>query len=438
MLKKLTLLAALMCLTLTLTACTNQPNQEYYETAQLYLGCGDYEYAAELFSQLGEFEDSADYTLYCRALKAMEDKDFDLARANLDAINPFKSSGRYLMLLDALAAEEAGEAEKALSLYEKLGTFADAHKEADRLRKAIPEAALNEGRALMAKKEYAAARDIFLSLDGYSISATLADNCTVALNKEAYSAADKLCEAGDHLGAMKAFASLGDTLDAAERAAACLASIHSELDKQYAAVTLATAPSLLEAYANLGDEETALRRIAELTARFGKNLAVLTGLDSMPCVQLGKYPAAESGEEHPVLWQVLKAEGSVITLLCTQVLDASAEAQSIMLQLNDAEKAAVGDVSLPAMSDLALLPDLKCSATPYALAQGAVSAGNAACYWLRDSLENGLHPVIGTSGVLSLPTEAMIPGIRPMLTLSLDQIVFNAGSGTESDPYRAD
>ena len=153
MLKKLSLMAGLICLCLTLTACSTPEMGEYYHSAQLYLGNGAYEYAAELFAQLGEYEDAADYALYARALQAIDEKAYALARANLEAIDPFKSSGRYLMYLDAIAAEEEGDLEKALSLYETLGTFADSHLAAERLKQEIPEAAIKEGRALMNKGE---------------------------------------------------------------------------------------------------------------------------------------------------------------------------------------------------------------------------------------------------------------------------------------------
>lgn len=436
MMKKLTLLAGLLCLALTLTACAATDIGEYYETAQLYLGCGDYDYAAELFTQLGEYEDAADYALYSRALQAIEEEEYDLARANLTAINPFKSSGRYLMYLDALAAEAEGELETALSLYEKLGTFADAHLAAERLETAIPEAAIKEGRALMAKGEYEAARELFLSLDGYGASKTLAENCTTALNKAAYAQAEELYEAGDLPGAMAAFTALGDTLDAAKRAAECLAAIHAELDEQYAAVTLATAPALIEAYAGLSEDATAKERITELTARFGKNLELITMADSR--VQLGAYPCAESGEEQAVLWRVIKVEGATLTLLSESVLDASAAAETIPLMFTEAEQSAVGEVMLPSMAELASLTDRICAATPYAMAQGAANEDGAALYWLRDSLENGLHPVISASGALTLPGEGMTPGIRPMITLSLDNFTFTSGSGTMEDPFRAE
>lgn len=434
--KKLSLLAVLLCMALSLTACVNTEVDEYYQSAQLYLGCGDYEYAAELFSQLGEYEESAEYALYSRALQAVEEEDYALARANLNAVNPFKSSGRYLMYLDALAAEEKNELDKALSLYEKLGTFRDAHLAAQRLREAIPEAAVKEGRALMAKGEYEAARKLFLSLDGYGVSKTLADNCTAALNKAAYTDADKLCDAGDLLGAMEAFTALGDTLDAAKRAEACLAAIHKQLDARYAVVALAEAPALIEDYAKLGADKTAQERIAELKNRYGKNL-VLTGMEQ-PIVELGMYPGAESGEEQPVCWRVVKLEGSTVTLLSENVLDASAEAKPVTLNLKPEEQEAAGDVQLPAMTELAGLAEMACPATPYAVNQGAAAEDGMAAYWLRDSLENGVHPVIGAAGSMAVPAAGETAGIRLMTTLNLEKLTFADGSGTAEDPFRTE
>lgn len=432
MMKKLPLLALLLCMALTVTACARTDIGEYYETAQLYLGCGDYEYAAELFAQLGEYEDAADYALYATALQALREEKYDLARANMLAVNPFKSSGRYLMYLDALDAEAEGEMEAALKLYEKLGTFGGADEQATRLRKEIPEAAIQEGRALMNRGEYEAARELFLSLNGYGASKTLADSCTAALDKAAYKEAENLAQSGDLLAAMEAFTALGDTLGAAKRAQECLNAIHAELDKQYAAVTLATAPALIDAYALLGEDKTAQARMAELTVRFGSNLKLLTAEN--PVVALGSYPQAESGEEQPVLWRVIRKEGSVLTLLSQQVLDASAEAVPVPVIFDETET--VGEVLLPAMADLAARTELACTATAYALAQGAPEREGAAAYWLRDSLESGLHPIISESGAMALPEEGMTPGVRLMLSVDLENVTFTAGSGTAEDPFR--
>lgn len=431
--KKCSLLAVLLCMALALTACAARDIGEYYQSAQLYLGCGDYAYSAELFEQLGEYEDAADYALYARALQAIEEEEYDLARANLTAVNPFKSSGRYLLLLDAADAEMEGNLADALTLYEKLGTFAGANTEVQRLRKAIPEAAVKEGRDLMAKGDYAAARELFLSLDGYGASKTLADNCTTAMNKIAYNAADDLYRAGDLLGAMEAFTALGDSLDAAKRAADIRDAIHAELDARYAVVTLADVPELMAAYVALEGDPLAEERASELAKRFGKNLELITM--EQPVLRLGEYPGAESGEEQPVLWRVIKQEGAVLTLLSEQVLDASAEAVPVAVAFTEAEMAAAGELQLPAMADLAGRTDLTCEATPYAMAQGAE---NPASYWLRDCLENGLHPVIGASGALTLPEEGSTPGVRPMVTLDLEKFTFANGSGTLEDPFCAE
>jgi len=429
-LKKMTLAALLLCAALSLTACAPKDIGEYYQTAQLYLGCGDYEYAAELFEQLGECEDAADYALYCRGLQAMEEGNYDIARANLMAVNPFKSSGRYLMYLDALEAEKKEELEAALTLYEKLGTFEDSHLAVERLQEEIPEAALKKGRALMNKGEYEAARDIFLSLDGYGTSKALANNCTTALNKAAYNAAEELYDAGDLQGAMAAFLAMGDTMDAAKRAEEIRTDILGGLDEQYAAVTLATAPAVIEAYQALPEDEMARGRIAELTARFGSSLMLLSMDDAV--VQLGCYPQAESGEEQPVLWRVIKKEGTCLTLLSEYVLDASAEATGIPVVFSDAERNALSEMLLPSMTDLAGYSNLACDATPYAIAQGAQ---NPASYWLRDSLENGLHPVIGANGTMNLPAEGAVIGVRPMMILDLEKITFTQGDGTPEAPF---
>ncbi len=125
---------------LLLTGCgIASSNQELYERAQLYLGGNDYEAAAALFMQLGEYGDSADYALYAKSLLAWQDGDLTLARHGLEALHPFKSTGRYLAYLDALDAEHAGNMADALARYEALGTFGDSPTRAQVVRERMKE-----------------------------------------------------------------------------------------------------------------------------------------------------------------------------------------------------------------------------------------------------------------------------------------------------------
>lgn len=138
--KKGLMALALALVMLMLTGCgIASSNQELYERAQLYLGGNDYEAAAALFMQLGEFGDSADYALYAKSLLAWQDGDLTLARHGLEALHPFKSTGRYLAYLDALDAEHAGDTADALARYEALGTFGDSPTRAQILREKLKE-----------------------------------------------------------------------------------------------------------------------------------------------------------------------------------------------------------------------------------------------------------------------------------------------------------
>jgi len=432
--KTLTLLAV-ACLALTMTACACNSNQEYYERAQLYLGSGEYESAAIIFSQLGEYADSAEYALYTEALAAMAEEDYALARANLNQLGGFKSTGRYLQYMDALEYEADGQLEAALAVYEGLGSFCGSDEAAARLRSEIPEKAIREARTLMAKGEYAVARALLLSLDGYGQSAALAQNCTTALNKAAYAEADALCEAGDHLAAMQAFLAMGDVLDASARAEQCRAALFLQLNEQKQNVTIGSAAELIASYKAIDDPEAA-EQAAALTERFGVNLRLLEKAADQPYVLLGEYPMGESGLESALLWRVIAAKGAEVTLLCESVIDASPIATMTELTLTEAEASAMTGAALPSASDLASLSDLTCAATPYAVAQGVAQQDGLALYWLRDSLENGIHPVVSSAGSLTLPAGETTPGVRPMVTISLEEYSFTGGDGTRENPFR--
>ena len=172
--KRLLSLLMLLSLCLTLCGCTLS-NRDYYERAQLYLGSGDFATAAQLFSQLGEYEDSADYALYCAALYALQEGELDLARTNLTQVAPFKSSARYLRLVEAMTLERSGDLEGALVIYDALGSFEGSADAAKRLRTAIPRKKLEHASALMNAGRYEQALKELVALDGFGESAALAE-----------------------------------------------------------------------------------------------------------------------------------------------------------------------------------------------------------------------------------------------------------------------
>ena len=165
--KRLLSLLLLLSLCLTLCGCTLS-NRDYYERAQLYLGSGDFATAAELFSQLGEYEDSADYALYCAALYALQEGELDLARTNLTQVAPFKSSGRYLRMVEAMTLERSGDLEGALAAYDALGSFENSADAAERLRAAIPKKKLEHASALMDAGRYEQAKKDSFSLTKFT------------------------------------------------------------------------------------------------------------------------------------------------------------------------------------------------------------------------------------------------------------------------------
>lgn len=128
------LLAALCCVCMTSCAADNLSTYEYAERA---IGEGEYNAAAVLFGQLGEYRDAADYRLYAEALDALANGRFDLARANFELLVPFKSSERYLACIDAVEKDRAGETGEALIIYRSLGTFAKANLRAEELEEEL-------------------------------------------------------------------------------------------------------------------------------------------------------------------------------------------------------------------------------------------------------------------------------------------------------------
>lgn len=145
--KKKLLAVTLILMTVFLAGCGMSVSARgMYEHAHFCLGAGEYAAAQTYFAQLGEYLDAADCALYAGALQAWSDGDTALARRTLEALHPFKSSGRYLTYLDAMDAQEEGDLRKALTLYESLGTFGDSASVAGDLRTSLRKQEAQEAR----------------------------------------------------------------------------------------------------------------------------------------------------------------------------------------------------------------------------------------------------------------------------------------------------
>lgn len=438
--KRMVILLALL-LTLTLTGCTAS-NQHYYEQAQLYLGAGEYDAAEMLFSQLGEYADAADYTLYCAGLTALDEGDLELARRNFELVLPFKSSDRYLTYIDALTLEAEGQLDAALTLWEELGTFENSHAHAALLREAIPSEEIAHAEALMAAGRYEQAKTILETLDGYADSADLIDECDAALLRAAYDHAEMLYAGGLFEQALSAFEALGDSLDAAQRARDCRAAMYEALEAAFPRASMATAPELIDGYTEMEDYADSEERLTELLSRYGVNLSLVSNADGLPWVVFGQYPTEETGAPAPLTWRLVALDGATATLLCDRVIDAIPATTLPTLMLSAEEQQAVVSLSLPLLTDLTALAeaDLRCAATPYALAQGVrCHSDGSAWWWLGNPVDAGRNAIVWYNGtVLDTGVAAMesCVGVRPLLRIDLDEVTFSAGDGSAEAPYR--
>ena len=441
MAKKCTAIFLVLMLAMAATGCSAS-NQNYYEQAQLYLGSGDFIAAEMLFGQLGEYADAADYALYCAALQALRDDELDLARANFELVLPFKSSDRYLTYIEALTLEENGELEEALRLWEELGSFEDSVDHAELLREDIPADEIAHARALMKAGRYEQAKSILEALDGYGDSADLLDDCDAAILRAAYDRAEALYARGDFSEALTAFEALGENLGAAQRALDCRSAMYDDLEAAYPRATMSTAAALMDGYAEMEDYGDSEARLADLQTRFGVNLALTADAALMPWVVFGQYPTQETGAPAPLTWRLIALDGATATLLCDSVIDALPATTLPSLMLTASEQEAVVSLSLPLLSDLTALDgdDLRCAATPYALAQGVrAHSDGSAWWWLGNPVDAGRNAIIWyTGGVLDkgvAATERCV-GVRPMLRVDLDMLTLTEGEGTIEEPYR--
>ena len=426
------IMAAMLC-----GGCSDR-NVDYYEHAQRYLGCGEYEMAAHVFDQLGEYRDAAAYSLYARALEALAAGDHALARTNMALVDPFKSSGLYLAYLDALALKESGALEDALAAFEALGTFAESAEMATALRTAIPLQQLARCEALVEAGAYDEALALLAQIPVSEASEALRESCRQGILRAQYDQACLLYQQKEYEAALAAFEALGEVLDAPARVTLCRSAMYRQAASTVP--TLENAAQLMADFRALGDYLDSAEQLSALEARFDRTLALMAA--ELPRVQLGAYPVQESGEPGLLTWRVIAVEGTQAMLLCEQVIDAGSVATATDLPIDWGHAADAVTLRLPEAEEVSRLPEqlLRAQATPYAMAQGARHhADGAAWWWLADEAGEGRRQIVWYTGVL-LPggveeTETVV-GVRPVAELDLAAYAITAGEGTAQEPYR--
>ena len=430
--------AWLMAALLLCTGCSDR-NVDYYESAQRYLGCGEYDAAAYIFEQLGEYRDAGEYALYTRALEAMAAGDYALAQTNFELVEPFKSSTRYLTYLEALALKDEGDLETARELLNDLGSFADSRELVAALDKAIPLQQLAHCQSLVEAGEYEAALSLLEAMSLTADVQSLKEKCREGILRAQYDSAWLKYQQGAYGEAMAAFEALGDVLDAPARLMLCQGAMYRQAAS--ATPTLENATQLMADFATLGDYLDSVDHLAALEKQFGCNLALMAQ-EGYPLVTLGTYATAESGAAEALTWHVTKVEDGCATLLCTRVLDAGGVATATDLPIEWGAAEAAVSQRLPMAAELQGLPAymLPGVATPYALAQGVRHhEDGAAWWWLGDEAEAGKHQIVWYTGAV-LPggvsdTEPVV-GVRPAAEVDLAQWFFTEGEGTAERPYR--
>lgn len=422
---------------LMLLCCTGcyLSNEAYYQQAQRFLGSGDYDSAARLFDQLGGYADATEYALYAAGLYALQNGDIDLARSTLQQVDPFLNSSRYLIWLEAEALAAADKLEEAAELYASLGAFYDSVQKAQSMLAEIPQRDIRQARALIAAKGYQQAKVLLQPYQGNEEADALLRRCEQGIQQQAYDRASELFDEGQYRDALTAFESLGDTLDAQARLLACRSALYTQAEADYANVTLDTCEDLMHRYAELDGYLNSAQRLTQLQERFSVSLQLCALADMMPWVEYGSYPTQESGTSHPLRWRVIGISGSTAALLCSNVIDAMPVASVTDLTLDISDIPALPDAEM-----LASLTDLRCLATPYALAQGVEHhSDGSAWWWLADEVSPDRNAMVWYTGAIlpqGVDIHTSTVGVRPVIHVDLNDTPFTQGSGTESDPFR--
>ena len=205
-----------------------------YDSASVLMDDGSYSEAYDLFTALGEFEDSAamaeecqDAMNYEEASGLMAGENYAEAKVIFDKLVGYRDAGSLSVecqnAMDyhaAYALMDAGDHAGAKAGFENLSSYRDASALAKTCGQVLDYA---EAKVLMDDKNYEGAIALFtpLAADDYADAEDLLENCE---NIMTYAEAEAALANGENYAAYKLFNSLNNYEDAPGRASKCIVS----------------------------------------------------------------------------------------------------------------------------------------------------------------------------------------------------------------------
>ncbi len=205
--KNFILMLVLIAIAVCMSSCKKSDSQLYEEKekiAEALMLQHRYAEAAEEMESLGDIEKAVYFALYCRGLDAGEKGEFDTAASLFSSLDDYRDSGKMYIYYSARQNEAkaaAGGPEQvdqyliAAENYKDAGSFRDSKEREENCYQTVYALAAK----LTAQKQYESAEKIYIQLDKYLDSASLAMKVR----------ADALYESGD----LAAASELYDTLD---------------------------------------------------------------------------------------------------------------------------------------------------------------------------------------------------------------------------------
>lgn len=172
-------------------------------------------------------------------------------------------------------------------------------------------------------------------------------------------------------------------------------------------------------------------------------------------IQMGYYPHNSMGLEKPILWRVLSVSDDIALLRSEYAIDIyegdkSTSEEYVLSGIRRRalgtylERGAVLTSSIPSEADLTssfygydrktINQMRRVEATPYIASNGALVENGYAAYW---TYNGGKMSYVSPNGGIVKVKRPMKLGVVPMVTVSIERLYLNEGTGTKQDPYRS-